>query len=254
MEGEFDFSQLKQMDRGILLFCFNAMIDSSLIYGSISIVANLLVSKYGFDDTLAGSLCLTPYLVYILVIPVLAQIQEKFCFRMKIIYMMGISQIASFGIWLVVPESTEQSTIALVPLVLLGMNLAVMITLLQTSIPYVVKESVLGTAMGLISVFQNFGFMVATFMFNKIHDDTIGNQSGYFWSIVFYMCMACVSMGVKVAIGEWDKKRGSILDSRTPSEDFLMYQRVQEMRQDMLCKDIPLQIDLDEVKQYNSII
>lgn len=59
------------MDRGIILFCINAMIDNSLIYGSVSVAANLLVSKYGFDDTLAGSLCLTPYLVYILFIPVL---------------------------------------------------------------------------------------------------------------------------------------------------------------------------------------
>lgn len=129
------------------------MIDNSLIYGSISIVANLLVSKYGFDDTLAGSVCLTPYLIFILFIRVLVKIQENYLVRTTIIYLMGIGQIATFVIWLVVPESTEQSNLALLPLALLGMNLAVMTTIMQTSIPYVVKQSVLGTAMGLISVF-----------------------------------------------------------------------------------------------------
>lgn len=96
--------------------------------------------------------------------------------------------------------------------------------------------------------------MVATYMFNRIHDDTISTDSGYYWSIVFYMLMACVSMGIKVAIKQWDKQRGCILDSKTPSEDFKMYQQVQELRKEMLCKDTPLQIDLDEAKQYNSIL
>lgn len=96
--------------------------------------------------------------------------------------------------------------------------------------------------------------MAATYFFNSIHDETIENDNGYFWSIVFFLSMACISMGIKLAIGIWDRQRGCILDSKTPSEDFLMYQRVQELKQDMMCTDTPLHIDLDESKMYNSII
>jgi hypothetical protein len=77
------------MDRGMVLFCLNGMLDNGLIYASIATAQNLLVVRFKFSETFAGSMCTFPYLVYLFTIPVIVKFQEQFGNRMQMVYFMG---------------------------------------------------------------------------------------------------------------------------------------------------------------------
>lgn len=65
--------------------------------------------------------------------------------------------------------------------------------------------------------------MTLTFLFNKIHDETIDTKHGYYWSMITFWILAVAALFLKVLIGHWDRRRGSILDSKTAFEDFEDY-------------------------------
>lgn len=110
------------------------------------------------------------------------------------------------------------------PLFLLGVALAIYINLMQAAIPFVVPSRIVGTAMGLQSSFQNLGLMTLTYVFSKIHDATKATSDGYYWSVIAFLVLSLLSFVLKIKIGMWDKGRGSILNSKTPYQDFISYQ------------------------------
>lgn len=44
-----NIEDFKQMDRGLLLFCLNSMVDNGLFFASIASVDNLLVVRFNFE-------------------------------------------------------------------------------------------------------------------------------------------------------------------------------------------------------------
>jgi hypothetical protein len=64
------------MDRGMILFCLGTMVDNGLFYAAVSTAQNLLVVKYNYDVTKAGTMATFPYMVYLFTIPVIVKIQE----------------------------------------------------------------------------------------------------------------------------------------------------------------------------------
>ena len=65
--------------------------------------------------------------------------------------------------------------------------------------------------------------MLLTVLFSWIHDNTKETHSGYFWSFVCFLVLSIVSMVLKIQIGMWDRKRGNILNSKTPNTLFMAY-------------------------------
>ena len=89
--------------------------------------------------------------------------------------------------------------------------------------PFVVKADMLGTSLGMVSIFQNAGLMLLALLFSYIHDKTLETESGYFWSLICFLILSMFSMILKVQIGIWDAKRGNILNSKHPYEEFMEY-------------------------------
>lgn len=135
------------------------------------------------------------------------------------IYFIGFCELFAFIIW-AHAEPVAGSMIPLIPLLLLGVGLAIYITLVQAAIPYLVPTKIVGTAMGLQCSFQNLGLMTMTYFFSTIHDMTQSTNDGYYWSVVSFTALSFVGLILKINIGIWDKSRGSILDSKKPFEDF----------------------------------
>ena len=94
---------------------------------------------------------------------------------------------------------------------------------MQSSVAFVVDNEQLGTALGCVSICQNLGLMILSYLFSFIHDKTLKYKNGYFWSLLFFLTLSMISFKIKMLIGEWDTRRGSILNSKTPYKDYIAY-------------------------------
>jgi nitrate/nitrite transporter NarK len=84
-------------------------------------------------------------------------------------------------------------------------------------IPYIVEADKVGTAYGIVVSCQNLGTFLMPLLMSYIHDNTSGSQIVDLVFIVF----SIISFGFKIMLYRWDqRKRGGILQSRTPARDF----------------------------------
>ena len=217
------------MDRGLFIFMIDGLLTNGLIQGMIALASDMLVVRFEFSESQAGTFAMLPYFVFALTIPIVVGYVESLGNRMHLIFLMGILNMSAFSIWTVLPPC-YQCWWSIMPLILLGVSLSIYITIMQCSIPFVIKSHLLGTALGLQGVFQNFGLMLFTFVFSYIHDNTLTVSQGYFWSIVFFLLMSIVSFLTKCVLHAWDLKRGSILNSKTPYLDFLQYSQIHPLQ------------------------
>lgn len=216
--NEFSLAQVKQLNLGVFLICLDGMLVNGVIFGSIAQANNLLVVRYSLDEVSAGTACVIPYLVTVVLIPFLVTVVRRYQCNMEMIYLMGVTNIIPFIIWLL-PPNKGHFLQSVTPMALLGVSYSIYWNLMAASLPYVVPEKLLGTALGLQSICQNLGFMVIAQIFSKVHDYTLQVENGYYYSILSYLTIAIASLLVKVQLGVWNNNQGGILSNSVPYDE-----------------------------------
>jgi len=117
---------LKRIDRGVILFMLDGFLTNGLVYSSIAISSNMLVVRFNFTKTCAGTYAMYPYLMFALSIPLVVGYVSCKGNRMIMIYVIGMLNILAFSIWAFMPPC-DQCYLSLVPLFLLGLSLAIYI-------------------------------------------------------------------------------------------------------------------------------
>jgi len=79
---------------------------------------------------------------------------------------------------------------------------------LWPSIPYVVPEKMLGIAYGLMLSLLNMCVTFGPIFVGLIHDNTMGTDHGYFWSIAFIIFWLTLGIADCIMLIKYDKENG----------------------------------------------
>ena len=80
------------------------------------------------------------------------------------------------------------------PLVFLGISYATYAVAQWGALPYIVEKKCLGTAFGIVNVFENLGTVIAPPILGWIEANTKENMHGYFWVEIFFTVVGALSL------------------------------------------------------------
>ena len=173
------------------------MLTNGLVYSAIALSSNMLVVRFNFSKTCAGSYAMYPYLVFAIAIPMIVGYVSIKGNRMYLIYLVGILNIMAFTTWTYM-SPCDQCFMSVVPLFMLGLSLGLYIIIQQSCMPFVVSSEMLGTSLGMVAIFQNLGLMLLAVFFGMIHDNTLNYHQGYFWSMLTFLILSIISFFLKI--------------------------------------------------------
>lgn len=109
--------------------------------------SDLLQQKYHFSETTAGYYFGIPYIISAISSPILGILIDKIGKRALLCCLSSIILIIAFSSSMNMPECVRCKN-ELMPIVLVGIGSSIYCAVIWASIPYVVKQSALGTAFG----------------------------------------------------------------------------------------------------------
>lgn len=102
----------------------------------------------------AGNLIIIPYLLSAVLAPILGLIVDKVGRRGKFIVLNALFFFISHLLFCLLPNYNYFHPIIILPLVLLGISMGLYCSVVMPSVPLVVDRKIIGTALGLVGVFQ----------------------------------------------------------------------------------------------------
>jgi MFS family permease len=184
--------------------------------------SDLLQTKYHFDKVAAGFYFGIPNIVSACASPPLGILIDKIGKRAILCCVSSIILIIAFSSSMNMPECYQCKN-ELFPLVLLGCGASIYSAVIWASIPYVVKESTLGTAFGVTTAIQNTGLVIAPSLVGLIRDRTMEVDHGYYYTNMLFVAINMVGLVINFALYTIDiYQNDGILDkvaqNDTPTE------------------------------------
>ena len=96
---------------------------------------------------------------------------------------------------LLIPDCLDGCKISLAPLFMLGISYSTYAVAQWGALPNIVDKKALGTAFGIVNVFENIGTVVAPPILGWIETNTKNHMHGYFWVEIFFVAVAIISLG-----------------------------------------------------------
>lgn len=127
--------------------------------------------RYGFSEIQAGFLFPLPYVVAAISSPIIGLLIEKFGHRNRWSVVGSLLMILAHFMQLFIPDCQE-CVISIFPLVFLGISYGTYAVAQWGALPYIVEHRTLGTAFGIVNVFENLGTVFAPPILGWIETNT----------------------------------------------------------------------------------
>jgi MFS family permease len=197
---------------GICFFAYCGISPFTAV--SVSIIA----SRYGVSPTITGPITSIPYLISMVLSPILGFGVDKLGSRALMITAGAAGLFLAHSAFAFVPIPLGH---ALVPylniifpasmMVLVGLGFCLISAALWPSVPIVIKLSQVGTALGLLQALQNLGLALANLSVGYIKD-----RWNYQHVLYFFMFCTGTATVLAITLTISDFKNGGILHSRNP--------------------------------------
>ena len=110
--------------------------------------------KFNLDPVTAGNLIMIPYILSAVLAPIFGLIVDKIGKRGKFIILNAFFFFITHLIFCFIPNYNSFEPIIILPLVLMGVSMGLYCSVIMPSVPLVVDRKIIGTALGLVGVFQ----------------------------------------------------------------------------------------------------
>jgi len=219
-EEPFKFSDIGTIvtNKGFWLIAFLCVLFYSSVFPFIKYASDLMVNKYGVDQSLAGLIPSLLPLGTLFLTPLFGSIYDKkgkgatimIIGAVIIIFVHGIFSLPIFNYWLV--------AVALV--ILLGVALSLVPSAMWPSVPKIIPENQLGTAFSLIFWIQNWGLMGVPLLIGYVLDQSnpgvaIAKANGtaiplydYTYPMLIFTGLGILAVIVAFMLKAEDKKKG----------------------------------------------
>ena len=212
----FKLKYIYEFNKIFLLLMVNTVCMECSIYCFSYIASGFLQDRFNYTSVEAGSIMSVSFFVSAFLSPLFGVIADKIGKR-------GIMMIIANGLILLFhlfcmfcDDNTETPTI-LTAFIGLGIGFAIYTTIFWTSLSYVVKKEVVGTAYGVSYSLGNIALVITPIMTGLIHENTELNK-GYFWVNSFLALLAAIGMLSAYIVYKLDIKGEGILHKQVPTE------------------------------------
>lgn len=127
----------------------------------IEICSDLLQTKYSMDEKKAGFLFGVPYLMSVVLMPIIGLFSDFIGLRIKCVIFSSFILIAAFLTSMLMPSCNDSCNNELYTIVLLGIGYSVYVAVIFPCIPFVVEEKVVGSAFGISITMINIALSVS---------------------------------------------------------------------------------------------
>ena len=218
-KGRLHFHDLKALP----FIFYLLLITYPCLYGSFlalsNNIPNIMVERFGFNVTQTGNLVMIIYLVAGIIGPFFAPFLDKYGKRIRVMFCAGaiflLTQIQI--IMLKDRPKVDPNYGIIVSLCGISLFYSVFSMVVWPCLPLIVEKKVLGTATGILTSGFNLMLTILPFILGVVHDHTLNNQHGYFWTEIIICGVASVGILSTIGIYFEDLKRGAVLD-RSPHD------------------------------------
>ena len=192
------------------------VIDSLFIYATVFVyiqnVTNLLKVKYNFSLSKSAVMFGIPYIVSIILGPILGLISDRFGRRIKMLILAHGVFILAFFISATLPECPEgdECYYEFAPLFFVGIGYSIFLAFFWGAIPLTVEEKSIGTAYGVSQAFQNISVSFAQLLIDKIllaTQNKFGEGTNYGGVDGFYIALNLIGVFFTMFLHCWDKHK-----------------------------------------------
>lgn len=219
-EEPFKFGNISTIvsNKGFWLIAFLCVLFYSSVFPFIKYASDLMVNKYGVDQSLAGLIPSLLPLGTLFLTPLFGSIYDKkgkgatimIIGAVIIVFVHGIFSLPILNHWMV----------AVVLVMLLGVALSLVPSAMWPSVPKIIPENQLGTAFSLIFWIQNWGLMGIPLLIGYVLDKTnpevaIAKANGteiplydYTYPMLIFTALGILAVIVAFMLKAEDKKKG----------------------------------------------
>lgn len=206
VQGEkIDFTQIKNLGLTFWLLVSIGFVMPGIWYGFLDNVVECIHERFGISSVTAGKLVMAPYIMCSLCCPLYGWISNKYLNRRKLLIFCvpTIAAIANLVIFLI-PNTTDAGTETYVLIVfglsILGFAFSGYVSIVVPSVSFVVEEHILGTAFGVIGMFNAISEAVFPVISSQIIEhfsDPPGGEDeseGYKINSLFFLAVCTLAM------------------------------------------------------------
>lgn len=214
-EDKFSFKDVKHIltNPGFWLIALLCVLFYSCVFPFQKFASELMVGKYGIDESVAGSIVGLPALGALILTPVFGGLVDK---RGKAasIMMLGAAMLICVHFIYAIP-SIDNWLVAIVLMIILGIAFSLVPSAMWPSVAKIFPVNQLGTAYALIFFIQNIGLWGIPTLIGWVLDTycvvgTSGNANEYDYTIpmCIFTGLATLSLFVAFLLKVVDKKKG----------------------------------------------
>lgn len=214
-EDKFSFKDVKHIltNPGFWLIALLCVLFYSCVFPFQKFASELMVGKYGIDESVAGSIVGLPALGALILTPVFGGLVDK---RGKAasIMMLGAAMLICVHFIYAIP-SIDNWLVAIVLMIILGIAFSLVPSAMWPSVAKIFPVNQLGTAYALIFFIQNIGLWGIPTLIGWVLDTycvvgTSGNANEYDYTIpmCIFTGLAILSLFVAFLLKVVDKKKG----------------------------------------------
>jgi len=218
-EQEFQDFKLKNVykfNRVFALLMVNTVCMECSIYCFSYIASGFLQDRFGYSSVKAGSVMSVSFFVSGLLSPLFGVLADRVGKRG--VMMIGANGlVVGFHLFCMFCGKGTGTWTVVTAFVGLGIGFAIYVTVFWTSLSYVVRREVVGTAYGICYSIGNVALVVSPVVTGFIKEHTEANE-GYFWVNAFLAALALVGMLSAYLVYSLDIRGEGVLNSRVPIE------------------------------------
>ena len=214
-EDKFSFKDVKHIltNPGFWLIALLCVLFYSCVFPFQKFASELIIGKYGIDESVAGSIVGLPALGALILTPVFGGLVDK---RGKAasIMMLGAAMLICVHFIYAIP-SIDNWLVAIVLMIILGIAFSLVPSAMWPSVAKIFPVNQLGTAYALIFFIQNIGLWGIPTLIGWVLDTycvvgTSGNANEYDYTIpmCIFTGLAILSLFVAFLLKVVDKKKG----------------------------------------------
>jgi MFS family permease len=178
---------------------------------------DMLVQRHGFTYRQAGVLMFIPMSVSCLVTPLWALFDRRFPRKRRTFLLVSLSLGLCFALQLgIKPAGTLALPLQLLALLALGVGLSGTYTIVDGSVPLIVKEQYLGTAFGLVRTLEAIAMGVSPVLTAFLVSLRDTRAEGYSLCLAECLTVAALSVLLELALICSNRREGRLMDGETP--------------------------------------
>jgi len=192
-------------------------------YGFTNNLSDILITRFGFTQggsTAAGNIIPIIFFCAVILTPIIGGLVDKYGKRALIMLIACIIYLADHFFIAFYPDAPQNHPDYMAVVMLLGTGVfySAYAAVFWPCLGLAVKERLTGIAYGIALSFQNIVLMIVPLFLGKLHDNTVNEKGGYFWTQI--ALAGFVGLGVLATLGIYiqDLRTTKRLDSPSSNE------------------------------------